>query len=100
MVYSIHGYSMVMDVGNINFSMIIRIIALVGIKRASLFSYVVYTVCSLVNSFELLRIACGDGECGAMQTHLQCTTMGTSETLASLTWYSMRIRDVGYFGTP
>ena len=44
-VYSIHGYSMVMDVGNINFSMIIRIIALVGIKRASLFSYVVYTVC-------------------------------------------------------
>ena len=35
-----------------------------------------------------------------IETHLQCTTMGTLETLASLTWYSMRIREVGYFGTP
>ena len=35
-----------------------------------------------------------------IETYLQCTTMGTLETLASLTWYSMRIREVGYLGTP
>ena len=32
--------------------------------------------------------------------HLQCTRMGASETLARLTWCSMRIREVGYSGTP
>ena len=34
-----------------------------------------------------------------IDTHLQCTKMGMSETLASLTWWSMWIREVGYFGT-
>ena len=42
----------------------------------------------------------GHMQLGAIKPHLQCTTMGAAETLASLTWYSMRIREVGYFGTP
>ena len=35
-----------------------------------------------------------------IETHLQRIAMGTLETLASLTWYSMRIGEVGYLGTP